>query len=69
MYSAKLSSKYQISIPKPIREELHFKAGQRFIFVKKGNIVMLVPQIQMNDLKGVMQGANTENYRDRKDRI
>ena len=68
MQMAKLSSKYQILIPKAIREDLEFKAGQMFIFIRKGKVLMLVPQITLNELKGSMAGANTENYRDHKDR-
>ena len=33
--SATLSTKYQISIPKAIREEQHWKAGQKFVFIPK----------------------------------
>ncbi len=69
MYAAKLSSKYQISIPKPIRDELDIKAGQKFVFISKGNILMLVPQVNLKDLEGLLAGANTEDYRDHKDRM
>lgn len=68
MHTATLSSKYQILIPKPIREDLHLKAGQKFMFIRKGNVLMLVPQASLSELKGCMAGANTENYRDHKDR-
>lgn len=69
MYATTLSSKYQISIPKHIRDELDIKVGQKFIFISKGNILMLVPQMEIKDLKGCMKGADPKNYRDRKDRV
>lgn len=68
MQTATLSSKFQISIPKKIREHLHLKAGQKFVFVTKGNIIHLVPQMSISDALGVFKGANTKEYRDRKDR-
>lgn len=33
---ATLSSKFQISIPKAVREEQQWKAGQEFVFIPKG---------------------------------
>jgi AbrB family looped-hinge helix DNA binding protein len=36
--SATLSSKFQISIPKTIREAQHWQAGQAFVFIPKGSL-------------------------------
>ena len=69
MQVATLSSKYQIVIPKAIREDLNFQAGQRFIFLRKGNILMMVPQTNVKNLRGALAGANTENYRDHNERV
>lgn len=69
MYTTTLSSKYQISIPKGIRDELSVKAGQKFLFIRKGNVIMLVPQLNIKDFKGIMAGAKTDNVRDRRDRV
>jgi len=66
--TATLSSKFQISIPKAVREAQHWDAGQEFVFVPKGGSVMLVPVRKFEDLAGIAKGANTENYRDRNDR-
>jgi AbrB family looped-hinge helix DNA binding protein len=41
--TAKLSSKFQISIPKAVREEQHWKVGQEFVFIPKGKGVLLMP--------------------------
>lgn len=63
-----LSAKFQISIPKEIRTEMHLKAGQKLAFLRVGNTLRLVPQKGIDDLFGIAKGANTENYRDRNDR-
>jgi len=63
----KLSSKYQISIPKSVREKHKWKAGQEFAFVPSGNGVVLVPVPTLDDLVGIMRGASTEDIRDHED--
>lgn len=68
MISATLSSKFQIVIPKALREQLHLKAGQQFVFVAKGNVINLVPKQDLKQLRGLLKGANPENVRDRQDR-
>lgn len=65
---ATLSSKYQISIPKAVREAQHWEAGQEFAFIPKGGGVLLVPVPKIEDLTGILKGANPHNYRDRSDR-
>lgn len=69
MNTATLSSKFQICIPKEIRESLHLKSGQQFIFLTKGDGIYLVPKRNISDLKGILTDANPKNYRDRKDRV
>lgn len=67
--TATLSSKFQISIPKAVREELHWKAGQEFVFIPKGKGVLVMPVPELSQLAGLARGANPEGYRDRKDRF
>jgi AbrB family looped-hinge helix DNA binding protein len=38
-----LSAKYQISIPKAVRNAQNWKAGQEFTFIPKGGGVLLMP--------------------------
>jgi AbrB family looped-hinge helix DNA binding protein len=66
--TATLSSKYQISIPKRVREAHGWKPGQEFAFIPRGKHVVLVPVPELEDLMGIARGANTDDYRDRNDR-
>jgi AbrB family looped-hinge helix DNA binding protein len=66
--TTKLSSKFQISIPKEVREQQGWRAGQEFVFLPKGKGVVLVPVPNREDLRGAAKGANGEDYRDRTDR-
>ncbi len=64
-----LSTKFQISIPKKVREAQNWKAGQEFAFVPNGHGgVLLVAVPTLRQLKGIAEGANPENYRERNDR-
>lgn len=63
-----LSSKFQISIPKAVREEQHWETGQKFVFFPKGTGVLLIPVPRLDPLAGIAKGARKGDYRDRKDR-
>ena len=67
--TATLSSKFQISIPKAVREAEGWKAGQVFAFVPKGKGVLVVPVPSRAELTGIAKGAKAQNYRDRSDRF
>ncbi|MDH0421134.1 MULTISPECIES: AbrB/MazE/SpoVT family DNA-binding domain-containing protein [Delftia] len=66
--TATLSSKFQISIPKNVRDEQHWQAGQEFVFIPKGKGVLLMPVPELEQLAGIAKGARTDGYRDREDR-
>ena len=69
MHSATLSSKFQIGIPKAIRERMHLVAGQQFIFIPKGDALVMVPKRDLAGLRGALKGADTRDSRDRNDRV
>ena len=55
--TATLSSKFQISIPKAVRDEVHWKAGQEFVFIPKGKGVLVMPVPEFAELAGIANGA------------
>ena len=65
---ATLSQKFQISIPKAVRDEQRWQAGQEFVFIPKGKGVLMMPVPQAEQLAGLVKGAKTHAVRDRKDR-
>jgi AbrB family looped-hinge helix DNA binding protein len=67
--TATLSAKFQISIPKAVREPRAWRAGQVFAFVPKGDGLLLVPVPARDELAGMAKGAKTSGYRDRRDRV
>ena len=66
--TATLSSKFQISIPKTVREEQQWKVGQEFVFIPKGKGVLMMPVPELDQLAGIAKGACKDDYRDREDR-
>lgn len=64
-----LSSKFQISIPKAVRDEQNWRAGQEFVFIPKGKGVLLMPVSDFESLAGIARAADTSNVRDRSDRF
>jgi AbrB family looped-hinge helix DNA binding protein len=66
--TATLSAKFQISIPKTVRETFDWKAGQEFVFIPKGKGVLVMPVPDRDALTGLAKGARAETYRDRNDR-
>ena len=69
MHAATLTEKFQIGIPKAFREDLGLKAGQQFVFVAKGDAIIMIPRRDISEVRGLLKGANTGNVRDRTDRI
>lgn len=67
--TARLSSKFQISIPRAIRAARGWRAGQVFAFAPKGEGMMLVPVPTLDEMAGPARGAKPEGYRDRTDRV
>jgi len=68
---AKLSSKFQLSIPKKLREHLKLKAGQQFTMLTRGNIIELIPIRNVEESRGMLnysESVDSSEYRDRQER-
>jgi AbrB family looped-hinge helix DNA binding protein len=68
MSTVTLSSKYQLSLPKAIREAMQLQPGQQFELITMGSVIQLVPKTLIKQLRGIARGANPAQYRDRTDR-
>ena len=68
MTTATVSSKFQLSLPKALREAMQIQPGQQFELIPMGSIIHLVPKTSIKELRGIARGANPAQYRDRKDR-
>jgi AbrB family looped-hinge helix DNA binding protein len=68
MARTRVSSKYQVVIPKDIRERHKLKPGQEMQVISKGDAITLVPDRPLSAFRGVLRGMSTEGSREKKDR-
>jgi len=64
MNTVTVSSKYQIAIPKEIRENIGLKVGTVLQVMTYGNRIEFVPIQAMKNLKGVFKGMSTDIERE-----
>jgi AbrB family looped-hinge helix DNA binding protein len=68
MQSVTLSPKYQVVIPKEIREALNLQPGQKMQVVEYAGRIEFIPERDIRELRGFLKGINTEFKRE-KDRV
>ena len=64
MEAVKISPKYQVVIPKRIRETLHLRPGQKLQVMEVGNGIELVPKRTIQEMEGFLQGIETDVSRE-----
>ncbi|HSL94597.1 MAG TPA: AbrB/MazE/SpoVT family DNA-binding domain-containing protein [Thermoleophilia bacterium] len=64
-----ISPKFQIVIPKEIRERMGLKPGQTVSLIDRGETITMVPKRPLSELRGILRGAPTDDYRDETDRL
>lgn len=67
MTAVTISSKYQVVIPREIREQFNLKPGQKLVFIPyNGTLrVVIVPPIKA--ARGMLKGIDTEDLREEVD--
>ncbi len=68
MTTVTVSSKFQVVIPKDIRNKIELKPGQKFQVLNYGDRIEFVPIKNIKELKGFLNGIDTTIERE-KDRI
>ncbi|MEX2492186.1 MAG: AbrB/MazE/SpoVT family DNA-binding domain-containing protein [Nitrospirales bacterium] len=69
MATTTISPKFQIVIPKDVREKLHLCPQQRLQVIEKGGVITLVPEVPIRTLKGALKGMSKTDIREKKDRL
>ena len=69
MARTRVSPKYQVVIPKEVRESMDLKVGQELQVVTKGGIITLVPERPLASLRGFAKGIKITGLREKKDRM
>ena len=68
MISVTVSPKYQVVIPKTVREALKLQPGQKMQVVEYDGRIELIPERDIKELRGFLKGINTEFKRE-EDRV
>ncbi len=63
-----LSTKFQLVIPKEIRQRFHLHSGQRMVFLVKGDVIALVPERPLSELRGMARGVKFGPVREKTER-
>ena len=68
MNTVVVSSKYQVVIPKEIRDSIGLKVGEKLQVISYGSRIELVPIVNISKLKGMYKGIDTKIDRE-EDRV
>ncbi len=64
-----VSPKFQIVIPREIRQRLRLRPGQKIILFEKNGIITAIPDQPLEKLRGIARGMSTDGFREKKDRL
>jgi len=59
-----VSPKFQVVIPKNIRDALQIRPGQKMKVIEYNGRIELIPDRDISELKGFLKGINTEFTRE-----
>jgi AbrB family looped-hinge helix DNA binding protein len=60
MEAVKISPKFQVVIPKKLRDALKLSPGQQMQMVVYGNRIEMIPLRKISEMKGFLKGIDTE---------
>ncbi len=65
-----VSPKFQIVIPKEIRNKTQVKPGQKLMVYERNGVIYLIPDLPMRKLRGLFKGRGVDlsGLRDKSDR-
>ncbi len=69
MDTVTISSKYQMVIPRAIREKWNIKPGQKVRLIIYGNRLEVVPVRDIKEARGFLKGMSSDVERDEVDRL
>jgi len=64
MQTVTVSPKFQVVIPKSIRETLQLRPGQKIQVVEYEGRIELIPERDIKELRGFLKGINTDFERE-----
>ncbi len=68
MRTVTLSTKYQLVIPRDVRQRLDLEPGTKLTVIEKGGILYLIPERPIEEMRGIARGTGVKELREKKDR-
>ena len=68
MQTVTVSPKFQVVIPKTVRESLQLRPGQKMQVIEYDGRIEFIPEKDIAELRGFLKGINTEFERE-EDRV
>ena len=65
MNTVTISTKYQVVIPKEVRNKLGIEAGMKFHVIEYGDRIELIPVKEMKAMRGFVKGVSTSVKREK----
>jgi AbrB family looped-hinge helix DNA binding protein len=64
-----VSPKFQVVIPREIRERLGLRPGQRIMLSEQDGIITAIPDRPLSKFRGILKGMPVGGVREKKERI
>ena len=69
MYAATISSKFQVVIPRQVRERFGLRPGLKLVYIPFKNTLRVVVVPPIEEAEGFLKGINTRIEREEEDRL
>ena len=64
-----ISPKFQIVIPREIRNRLRLRPGQRITLFERDGIITAIPDLPLEKFRGILKGMSRTGLREKQERI
>ena len=69
MATVTLSPKFQVVVPRDVRDSMRLRPGQKFQVFQEDGQILLVPVVPMKRARGFARGIDTRVPRDKGERV
>ncbi|MCP4375807.1 MAG: AbrB/MazE/SpoVT family DNA-binding domain-containing protein [bacterium] len=64
MKTVTVSPKFQVVIPRPVRDSMHLRPGQKMQVIEYDGRIEMIPERDITELRGFLKGIDTEVKRE-----
>lgn len=64
-----VSPKFQIVIPREIRQRLRLRPGQKITLLERDGIITAIPDQPIEKFRGILKGVSTMGLREKQERV